>query len=241
MILLNTKKRSTQPEIMDEFDFQGRELEKVLDAIDHVNHNLGGYKVTINAILQLLQKNQKQMDTQIKIVEFGCGSGASLRRLADFFRKTNYTIQFIGIDANPHIIKIAKSKSNSYDEIQLLTMDVFSQKFQKINADITFASLTLHHFKEKEIINLIQVLYANTNFGIVINDLHRSKLAYRLFQLYALFFIRSKVAYKDGLISILRGFKKEDFDHYARQLNLKNCSYQIQWKWAFRFQWIIFR
>jgi hypothetical protein len=42
---------------------------------------------------------------------------------------------------------------------------------------------------------------------------------------------------EDGLTSILRGFKKEELLHFSKKLNFSN--YKIQWKWAFRYQWII--
>jgi heme/copper-type cytochrome/quinol oxidase subunit 2 len=42
---------------------------------------------------------------------------------------------------------------------------------------------------------------------------------------------------EDGLVSILRGFKKEELVAFSKQLQLNNFA--IQWKWAFRYQWII--
>jgi heme/copper-type cytochrome/quinol oxidase subunit 2 len=42
---------------------------------------------------------------------------------------------------------------------------------------------------------------------------------------------------EDGLVSILRGFKKPELEQYSKKLDFKN--YSIQWKWAFRYQWII--
>jgi hypothetical protein len=42
---------------------------------------------------------------------------------------------------------------------------------------------------------------------------------------------------EDGLVSILRGFKKNELEEFSKKLSLKN--YTIRWKWAFRYQWII--
>ena len=41
---------------------------------------------------------------------------------------------------------------------------------------------------------------------------------------------------EDGLISILRGFKREELESFSNILQVKP---QIKWKWAFRYQWII--
>ena len=97
--------------------------------------------------------------------------------------------------------------------------------------------MTLHHFKENDIVWIIKQLERNAKLGIVVNDLHRSKVAYRLFQLIAMVFNLNEMSKKDGLTSILRGFKKEELLAFSN--NLKNSSSSIQWKWAYRYQWII--
>jgi hypothetical protein len=35
----------------------------------------------------------------------------------------------------------------------------------------------------------------------------------------------------------LRGFKRDELIGFSEKLNLK--KYSIQWKWAFRYQWIV--
>jgi len=97
--------------------------------------------------------------------------------------------------------------------------------------------LTLHHFKDNEIIQLLNVFNVNSNIGIVINDLQRSAIAYRLFQALCLVFRLNDMSREDGLISILRGFKKVELIDFSEKLKFSN--YKIQWKWAFRYQWII--
>ena len=85
----------------------------------------------------------------------------------------------------------------------------------------------------------MQIVYhdANPRIGIVINDLHRSTLAYRLFQGLCFAFQLNAMSREDGLVSILRGFKKNELVHFSKKLKFSN--YKIQWKWAFRYQWII--
>jgi hypothetical protein len=97
--------------------------------------------------------------------------------------------------------------------------------------------LTLHHFKEEEINQLLQTFYSNAAIGIVINDLQRSALAYRLFQGLCFVFQLNEMSREDGLTSILRGFKKNELESFSKKLKFSN--YKIHWKWAFRYQWII--
>ena len=97
--------------------------------------------------------------------------------------------------------------------------------------------MTLHHFKDNDISRIVEILERNTRLGIVVNDLHRSKIAYRLFQMIAVVFKLNEMSREDGLTSILRGFKKDELIDFSRKL--RNSSAEIQWKWAFRYQWII--
>jgi hypothetical protein len=41
---------------------------------------------------------------------------------------------------------------------------------------ILFCTLTLHHFKDEEIIKIMTSFYANASIGVVVNDLQRSTL-----------------------------------------------------------------
>jgi hypothetical protein len=98
-------------------------------------------------------------------------------------------------------------------------------------------TLTLHHFTKHQILNIITTFNTNAATGVVVNDLHRSKLAYRLFQIICTLFSLNRMSREDGLVSILRGFKKQELEGFSKKLNLKH--YTIHWKWAFRYQWII--
>ncbi len=151
--------------------------------------------------------------------------------------KQQKEFEFIGIDANPECINIAQRASKGIENLSFKCLNVFSEEFQAMKVDIFVSTLTLHHFKDQDLIQLMQTLQKQAQLGIVINDLQRSKLAYILFKLYGWVFIRSKIAKHDGLISILRGFKKEDFNNYAEKIHVQN--HQVNWFWAFRYQWII--
>lgn len=95
----------------------------------------------------------------------------------------------------------------------------------------------LHHFKENELVNFLKPVLEKSKSGIIINDLHRHRLAYYLFKLLCIT-IKNKTIVEDGLISVLRGFKRKDLEGISKKIN---ADYQIKWKWAFRFLWIIKR
>ncbi len=230
---IQTKYRTTEEEIMDDFSLEGEELREALDKIASINQLLGGNKLTLEGVKQLIASNEKE----ITIVDVGCGNGDMLRTLADFGTKNNYKFNLIGIDANAFTIQHAKNLSLKHSNISYLCIDIFDKAFSEMNYDIVLCTLTLHHFKTEQINYLVQLFSRQAQIGTVINDLHRSKIAYRLFQALCFVFQLNKMSREDGLVSILRGFKKEELIAFSEQNNLK--TYSIQWKWAFRYQWII--
>jgi SAM-dependent methyltransferase len=232
---LNTKYRTEAEEIMDDFKLEGKQLTDALDKIAKINQLLGGNALTLCSVKKLIGKiDQKEL---ITIVDLGCGNGDMLRKLADYGAKNRLNFKLIGIDANPFTMNYARNCSANYANIEYLTEDIFRTNFKALSFDIALLTLTLHHFKDNEISELLQKLEESATIGIVVNDLHRCKIAYRLFQMVGFVFNLNKMSRKDGLTSILRGFKREELIDFANKLH--NSTSNIQWKWAFRYQWII--
>ena len=235
MMSINTTYRTNEPEIMDDFSMEGETLIDALDKIARINQFLGGNKLTISGIEALIKNIPEE--EEICIIDLGCGNGDMLRCVAEYAARNNRNFRLIGIDANPFTIAYAKESSIHYPNIKYYSQDIFAAGFQNFKYDIALCTLTLHHFKEAEVLQIMQILKDQATIGIVINDLHRSAIAYRLFQLLCFVFRLNEMSKKDGLTSILRGFKKSELIDFSNKLNLN--KYTVAWKWAFRYQWII--
>jgi len=234
-MFLNTKYRTDKSETMDDFAMEGEVLREALDKIAQINRLLGGNKLTLLGVKALIAKVSNT--SEITIVDVGCGNGDMLRNLADYGAKNNLNLNLIGIDANKFTSDHALKLSENYPNISYRCEDIFDKAFRELKCDIVLCTLTLHHFKEDAILDMVNVFHTNAAIGIVINDLQRSSLAYRLFQSLCFVFQLNAMSREDGMISILRGFKKSELIDFSKKLNFGN--YTIQWKWAFRYQWII--
>ncbi|WP_346881777.1 methyltransferase domain-containing protein [uncultured Algibacter sp.] len=232
-IFPNTKFRSKETEIMDDFSMKGELLRDTLDKLGSINKWLGGNAITISGVANFLKNKTK--DKIYTIVDLGCGHGDILRVLADYGRKKGYKFKLIGIDANQDTIDYADELSMGYPEISFKTLDIFSEEFKTTTYDLALMTLFLHHFDDKQILKIIKTLSHSARLGVVVNDLQRSKIAYSLFKLLG-FFITNHMIKQDGLTSILRAFKRQELEHVSQKLNLK---YKIYWRWAFRYQWLI--
>lgn len=232
-LFLDTTYRSSETELMDDFSMKGDLLRDTLDKLGNINKWLGGNRITLNGIEQLLKQQPK--NKTYTILDLGCGHGDILRLVADYGRKHNYSFNLVGIDANQDAVDYATELSVDYPELSFRNEDVFSETFKELDYDIVLTTLFLHHFKEEDIKTLLSNLSKKANLGIVVNDLQRSEIAYGLFKILGLV-ISNHMIKEDGLTSILRAFKREDLVHISKALNLKS---QIHWKWAFRYQWLI--
>ena len=232
-MFVDTTYRSKEIEIMDNLDMGGELLIKTLDQIASINKWLGGNGLTIDGIKTILKTHSKSK--KISIIDLGCGNGDMLREVAEFGHKNGYKFELLGLDANQTTIDYAIQLSANFPEITYRKEDVLSKEFESHTYDIALCTLFLHHFEDTVVLNFIETLLKNTKIGVVINDLHRHRLAYYLFKLLTLV-INNPMVKTDGLISILRGFKRIDLEQFSRKLNYKST---ITWRWAFRYQWII--
>ena len=225
--------RSQAPELMDDFSMKGPTLRGALDQIAKVNRRLGGNRATFQALRFIIR--QWPEGKPLRITDIGCGSGDMLRALADWAPEGNPLVLH-GIDANADTLAYARKLSRHYPEISFVKRDVLDGR-PLPETDVVLVTLTLHHFDNVQIEKLLSNIKTSARMAIIVNDLQRSRLAYVLFRLYCSVFVRNDMAREDGLVSILRGFRRRELRNFSEKLQFKN--YHIRWKWAFRYQWIL--
>lgn len=226
--------RSSEVEIMDTFSGTVSELKTILQDINRVNKLLGGYSITLSAVVEMIRLGCKESYT---ILDVGCAEGTMLRKLADEARKHNIKVKLIGVDFNEQALQLAQQYSSNYPEISYVNTDILKTDFSNSDIDVVMSTLTLHHFTDDGIIKFVNRFVEIAKLGVVINDLERSPVAYSLFKAFSFFFIKTDIAKKDGLLSIRRAFKEEELKHFASRVT--NASHKIKWKWAFRYVWIL--
>ena len=115
------RKRSYEPEIMDDLTISGEVIAKTLQEISSINNLLGGNSISLQ-VFQSMVKGKKK----ISLVDLGCGSGDIMILMADYCRKNNIDATFVGIDANPFIVEYAQQNTAAYPEISYQSVDVLT-------------------------------------------------------------------------------------------------------------------
>jgi SAM-dependent methyltransferase len=231
-IKYHSHKRNTDSEWMDDPKLDKATLQHAVDDINTVNTLLGGFKFTLQSVKKELLKYPNQTLT---IVDAGCGDGEMLRYLEKHLDDKN--LRFLGLDFATHSIVKARSMSLGLSRLSFSVSDILKIDPNTIPCDVLISSLTMHHFDDDEIVAFLSKFREITTKTIIINDLHRHRLAFLFFKYLSPIFIKHDISKHDGLISIASGFKVRDFKKYAAAIG--SISDRWTWKWSFRFIWII--
>jgi 2-polyprenyl-3-methyl-5-hydroxy-6-metoxy-1,4-benzoquinol methylase len=234
MIDFNT--RSAGIEIMDDLDCKGEVVDQTLRELDFINQWLGGNAVTLNGLNKLFAETNSKKE--ISIADLGCGSGEMLRLISRQAKQIGRIVSQVGIDANPNITVFAEQRSKEYQNIRFEAVDIFSKEFQQRKFDIVLATLFFHHFDDDQLISFFKQLITQATIGIVINDIHRHPLAYHSIRLLTKFFSKSSMVKYDAPLSVLRAFTKKELIDILEKAGIQ--KYSLKWKWAFRWQIIIY-
>ena len=234
-MLVNLIHRSNEAELMDDPEVNEKDLSIALEDIGKVNKMLGGNNITINAVVNIIKNTD--ISREYTIMDFGCGDGEMLRQLAKTLQQHHIKAKLIGIDNHDKCLSQAKILSSSNQEIKYYKENILELTKEEFSCDIIMCTLTLHHFEDQEIKRVLTKGLELASLGMIINDIHRARLSYYLFKLFSFFFIKGYIAKNDGLVSIKRGFKRNELLRFAQDLGLTN--HRLQWKWAFRYRWII--
>lgn len=223
------KYRSYESELLDAPHIPAELLFQNLRELDFINRILGGHIITMKGIKKLVTEKNKIYH----IVDLGCGSGGTMKRIAGWARAKGYKVKLTGVDKNADVINYMNDYCKDYSEISGVVSDYRDFLTTGTKIDIIHCSLFCHHLKDDELTELFSYLKRYTKTGFIINDLQRNWLAYYGVQLITHLLNGSALSKNDGPISILRAFKLEELNALLQNAQIKN--YSINWKWAFRY------
>lgn len=225
--MIDYKNRSLQKELLDQNDIPFQDIFLNMKELEFINSHLGGHSITIHGFKKLLQKRKT-----ISVCEIGCGGGDNLNALNQFCLKNRIICSFTGIDINKDCIEFAKENS-TIGNVNFIVSDYRNINFKTEKPDIIFSSLFCHHFSNDELIDMLHWMKSNSKIGFFINDLHRHPVAYHSIKIATKMFSKSYLVKNDAPVSVLRGFKKNEWKNIFKKAGIEN--YSIKWKWAFRF------
>jgi 2-polyprenyl-3-methyl-5-hydroxy-6-metoxy-1,4-benzoquinol methylase len=220
--------RSYKKELLDGDNIPFEDIKQNMKELDTINTLLGGHKISIDGVKKITRKNTDKKS--LVICEIGCGGGDNIKAINKWCKKNSVAVSFIGIDIKKECIDYAALQCN--DIAASWIVSAYEQvKFEKKPA-IIFSSLFCHHFKEDELLFMLQWMKNNATAGFFINDLHRNSIAYYCIKLLTRFFSKSYLVKNDAPLSVARGFTKKEWQQILSNAGIDGGM--IKWKWAFR-------
>lgn len=219
--------RSSKTELLDAADIPFAHIQQNMLELDKINHLLGGHRITVKGIRNLIPANC----IQLTICEIGCGGGDNLRVIYNYCLQNNIKVSLIGIDIKDACIEYAANK-NIDMPCKWICSDYEQVDFNDNVPDIVFSSLFCHHFTNAQLHIMLKWMQLNSRIGFFINDLHRHPLAYYSIKFLTSIFSKSYLVKNDAPISVERGFIKKEWEYICELANIEPVY--IQWKWAFR-------
>lgn len=224
--MIDFSKRSECKEIIDRPGIPAEDIYRNMQELRFINKWLGGHENNVSAFTKLLGDN-----STVSVCEIGSGGGDNLDAIANYCQRKQLAATISGIDANQFCISFAV-KNNSWKNVEFIESDYSDVSFKK-KPDIIFTSLFCHHFSNQEIRLMLEWMNANCELGFFINDLHRHPIAYHFIKIASSFFSKSYMVKNDAPVSVLRGFKKNEWIDIFQSAGITNFT--ITWKWPFRY------
>jgi 2-polyprenyl-3-methyl-5-hydroxy-6-metoxy-1,4-benzoquinol methylase len=225
------KQRSNKKELLDAENIPEKDLFVNLKELHIINKYLGGYQISKKALKTILNKNKTY-----SILDIGSGGGDTLKEIYKWGKVNKYNLSLFGLDLKQSCIKYSEN-NNPINEIQFICDDYLNINTHLKEVNIIHACLFCHHLSEKEIIDLIQFAELNNSI-LVINDLERNPFAYYSIKFITQLFSNSYLVKNDAPLSVLRGFKRKEWNSILEKSG--NKSYSLKYKWAFRYELIIY-
>lgn len=223
--------RSYRKELLDAVGISFEDIRQNMKELDVINRVLGGHRVTLKGVEGLILKSRKGQ--MIHVVELGSGGGDNLRVIRKWAEKIGITVKLSGIDINPECVQFAK------DEVGNKGIEFICNDYKKVHfknkPHIIFSSLFCHHFTNDELVSMLSWMKKESTIGFFINDLHRNAAAYYSIKALTKIFSKSYLVKNDAPLSVLRGFKRNEWTKLLNKAGIK--EYSVQWQWAFR--WLI--
>ena len=220
---------------MDLPEAQGEDLHLALGELAWINRHLGGHRAFLFGLRSHYPPGTAPQD--LTVLDVGCGGGDIVAPLRDWAANAGVQkLRIILLDFNGHTCRQICPPAGSGAEIDVqwivLQADARNIPCRSGGVDIIHFGLFLHHFRQGDIVHFLRVALKSCRRGLIVNDLHASRLPYWVTRWGTRILCRSAMVPEDGPLSILRGFRRAELQTIATGVG--QSWDRLRWIWPFR-------
>jgi len=196
--------RSKETELMDDLSRPDSEFDEAYRELTAINKHLGG----IRAIERFLPDDAM---TVLDVASGACDVGEALAK------KQNRMV--VSLDMNARGLKLA-------NETTPVAGDALQLPFADNTFDAVICSLFFHHLTNAECISVLREMWRVARRIVIVNDLHRDRVAHVSIRILSALFSRSTMFRNDAAASVRRAFRPAELGDVARKAGVPARVYR---------------
>jgi 2-polyprenyl-3-methyl-5-hydroxy-6-metoxy-1,4-benzoquinol methylase len=188
--------------------------ERNLRDIARINRWFGGHRALLRVLKNLVHRQEA-----FSILDVGAGSGDMGRCIRRRFPKASV----VSLDHRSFHLRNAPGPRVAGDAFQL--------PFLPNSFDFVLCSSVLHHFPNRQVIELIAELRGFARRSLIVLDLERHALAFNFLPMTRSLFGWSTLTVHDGPVSVAAGFRPDELARLAFAAGADDVALRRHWPW----------
>jgi len=186
--------RSNETELMDDLSRPDSEFVEAYNELTAVNKHLGG----IRAVERFLPEDTMSV---LDVAAGGCDVGEALA--------SRRKCRAVSLDMNPRGLKMARQTAP-------VAGDALQLPFADRTFDAVICSLFFHHLTTAECVSVLREMWRVARRIVIVNDLHRNRVAHASIRVLSALFSRSTMFRNDSAASVRRAFRPAELVDVAK-------------------------
>src|SRR5947209_4648717 len=221
--------RSYELEHLDKGDYTPEEYEGCMVELRRINRFLGDAGALRHSLLEDIEREGLK---SFSVLDVGAGSGELLRVAGRWAKGNGRSALLVGLEFNARSSKAIMEESGEFTSINSVRGDAFRLPFADDCFDYAICSLFTHHFKDAQVLEILNEMKRVSRRRIFVIDLHRHPIAYYLYTTVGHLFLHNRLIREDGALSILRSFRPRELERLASEAHLEDVS--VEHRFPFR-------
>jgi len=217
--MLFSPSRNLRPELLDLDEAPFAEVKDSLADVRRVNKYLSGYKVLLFHVGKFLKR--QPLGKEFSILDLATGSADQPIAIVEMTRRLGVKIRIVALDINLKMLNYARMETRGYPEISLIQGNIHAPPFSENSFDLVVNSLSLHHFTREEAVNILKEANSIGRFGFIINDLHRSRVAFMSIYILTRLLTNNRLTRHDAPVSVMNAFTPSEMAKMAKDAGVK--------------------
>lgn len=224
-------------EMMDDTGLSPNILAKALHELPKLNRYLGGYRATTRVLDELLRSAPF---SKLRILDVGTGIGDYPREFVRWGFRHRVDVSVMAVDISLPTVEFAREAARAWTpeegaRVSFTAGDARTLAYPPGAFDIATSALFFHHLSDRDAVDVLNRMSRIARHGVIVNDIHRSRIAYYGLRALTSSFPFSEMVRHDGPVSVRRAFTRDELERIGRMAAIGDFS--IRWNWAFR--WIL--